>query len=168
MTGPAKYPLRLLVTNQSERFQLHFAEECTVLLTGFAGVRAQASARGLILEAVAERDLVAAAALVQGALPAAHVGPLEVVYLNQGDMEPYVRLRIATPAECYERVLVLLDGRHAVIETLDDAAGLKLVWAAARVAAMLGFDADLGAASAHRATVDYEFSDYRPVGPRKT
>ena len=159
MTVPAKYPLRLLVTNQSERFQLHFAEECTVLLTGFAGVQAQASARGLILEAVAERDLIAAATLVQDALPAVLVGPLEVVYLNQGDMEPYVRLRISTPAECYDGVLALLDERQALIETLDAAAGRKLVWAAARVARVLGFDAALGVATAHRATVDYEFSD---------
>ena len=45
MTGPARYPLRLLVTNPTQRYQLSFAEACTLLLQGFDGVQARATAR---------------------------------------------------------------------------------------------------------------------------
>jgi hypothetical protein len=50
-----KFPLRQLVSDPTERFQLPFAEQGALLLQGFSGVATQRTARGLVLMAVADR-----------------------------------------------------------------------------------------------------------------
>src|ERR1700739_2637235 len=103
-----RFPLQVLVTDPSERLQLSFAEQGAAVLAGFSGVQTQPSARGLIIKGVAERDLSAAVALLRVAMPAAAVGSVEVVYLEQGSTEPWVRVRVTTPEDHYGEVIAQL------------------------------------------------------------
>jgi hypothetical protein len=158
------FPLRQLVTDPLGRFQLRFAQQGAVLLDGFDGIQTEASAAGLLVKAVAERDLHAATAMLRVGFAAVRVGPVEIVYLNQGTMEPYVRVRVTTPADYYGDVVAQLTQRRGLLESLDDAgeAG-KIVCAAAPLAEMLGYDEVLAANTRNRAIADYHFIDYRPV-----
>jgi hypothetical protein len=157
-------PLRQLVTDRSERFQLDFAQQGAALLAGFSGVQSQPSARGLTLSSVSERDLSAAVVMVQAAFPAAAVGAVEVVYLAQGTAEPWVRVRVTTPEDCAGDVIAQLNERHASIESLDEKGEEgKIVTASAPLAKMLGYDEVVAATTRNRAVVEYEFLEYRPV-----
>ncbi len=168
-----RFPLRLLVTDPSERFQLRFAEQGAALLGKVSGVQTQASARGLTINAVAERDLSAAVAMLQAAIPAVAAGAIEVVYLDQGTTEPYVRVRVTTPEDHFGDVIAQLNQRHGLIESLDDTGDEgKVVVATAPLAQLLGYDKVLAVTTRGRAIADYEFVDYRavqseaPVPPR--
>jgi translation elongation factor EF-G len=172
MSNP-RFPLRLLVTGPSERFQLRFAEQGAALLAEVSGVQIQASARGLTINAVAERDLSAAVAMLQAAIPAVAVGAMEVVYLDQGTMEPYVRVRVTTPEDFFGDVISQLNQRRGLIESLDDTCDEgKIVVATAPLAQMLGYDKVLAVTTRGRALAEYAFVDYRsvqsesPVPPR--
>jgi predicted membrane GTPase involved in stress response len=172
VTSNTRLPLRLLVTDPSERLQLGFAEQGKVLLAGVSGVQTQSSARGLIINGLAERDLSAAVAMLQAAIPTVVVGALDVVYLDQGAMEPWVRVRVTTPADHVGDVVSQLNERQGLIEALDDTgeAG-KIVTASAPLVRMLGYDKVMAAMTGNRALVEYEFLDYRrvptpPIPPR--
>jgi predicted membrane GTPase involved in stress response len=164
MTSNMSFPLRLLVTDPSNKFQLTFPEQSAMLLTGFSGVQTQASARGLIINAVAERDLSAAVAMLQTAFPCVDIGTVEVVYLDQGGMEPYVRVNVTTPEDYYGFVIAQLNDRCGLIESLVDTdSHLKIVSATAPLAKMLGYHKVLAETTRNSATVEYSFVDYRPV-----
>jgi hypothetical protein len=164
VNAATQFPLRQLVTDPLERFQLRFAQQGAVLLDGFAGIQTEASAAGLLVKAVAERDLNAATAMLRVGFAAVRVGPVEIVYLNQGTMEPYVRVRVTTPADYYCDVLAQLNQRRGLIESVDDAGEVgKIVCATAPLAEMLGYDEVLAATTRNRAIADYQFIDYRPV-----
>jgi hypothetical protein len=160
----SKFPLRQLVTDLSASFQLDFAEQGAALLQGFSGLHTQPSGSGLILTAVAERDLIAAVAMLEVAFPAVRAGAVEVVYLDHGRIEPYVRVRVTTPEDYCGDVIDQLNRRRGLIESLDDAGDRgKTVVVSAPLAAMLGYDSVVAATTRGRATVEYEFVDYRPV-----
>jgi len=164
MTSNTRLPLRLLVADPSSKFQLGFSEQGAALLAGFSGVQTQASARGLIIYAVAERDLSWAVAMLQSAFPVLDIGAIEVVYLDQGEMEPYVRVNVTTPEDYYGFVIAQLNERYGSIESLEDTDGhLKTVSATAPLAKMLGYDKVLAETTRNSATVEYIFVDYRPV-----
>jgi len=164
MTLTTSFPLRQLVTDPSERFQLQFAQQAALLLEGFAGISTESTARGLLVRAVAERDLHAATAMLRVAFPVLRVDPIEVVYLNDGTLEPYVRVRVTTPEDCYGDVVGQLNQRRAWIEYMADAAeGHKLVTVAAPLAEMLGYDEVLAKTTRNRAIAEYHFLDYRPA-----
>ncbi|MGA2778390.1 MAG: hypothetical protein ABSF94_12600 [Steroidobacteraceae bacterium] len=159
-----QFPLRKRVTDLTERFQLRFAQQAAVLLDGFAGICVQQSASGLVLMAVAERDLDAAITMIQIAFPALRCGPVEVLLLDDGTMEPYVRVRVTTPEEHYRDVVGQLRDRHASIESADNMdRRSKTVTAIAPLSQLLGLDAVLASATKNRATADYAFVDYRPM-----
>jgi hypothetical protein len=107
-----RFPLRVLVTDPSEIFQLRFADQGAALLAGVSGIETQSSARGLIVSGIAERELSAAVAILRVAIPAAAVGTVEVVYLDQGSTEPWVRVRVTTPADHYGDVIAQLVQRR--------------------------------------------------------
>ncbi len=164
MDAHAQFPLRQLVTDLTERFQLKFAQQAAVLLDGFSGIQAVQSASGILLRAVAERDLQAAVTLLQAAFPAISSGPVEIVRRDDGAMEPYVRLRVRTPNDACAAVIDQLTERSGAIESVEDAPhGIKVVTAAAPLARLLGYDRILARATRSRATIDYAFADYRPV-----
>jgi hypothetical protein len=163
VTPHTRYPLRLLVRDLSETSQLSFAEQGILLLAGAPGVQTQSSARGLILNAVAERDLSAAVAMLQAAIPSVVVGAVEVVCLDQGGMEPWVRVRVTTPPDRCAEVIAQLEERRGSIESREDAGDRgTILTATAPVAAMLGYDDVLSVTTGGRAIADYEFADYRP------
>jgi predicted membrane GTPase involved in stress response len=164
MTSNTRFPLRLLATDPSNKFQLTFSEQGAMLLAGFSGVQTQASAGGLIINAVAERDLSAAVAMLQAAFPGVDIGTVEVVYLDQGRMEPYVRVNVTTPEDYYGFVIAQLNDRCGLIDSLVDTdSHLKTVSATAPLAKMLGYDKVLAETTRNSATVEYYFVDYRPV-----
>lgn len=134
-----------------------------MLLVGFSGVQAMQSAAGIVLRAVAERDLDAAATLLRAAFPAVKCGPIEIVRLNDGTMEPYVRVRVTIPADNAGAVIEQLRRRRGSIESLADSGeGQKTIGASAPLASMLGYDQQLARTTRNRATIDYAFADYRP------
>jgi len=158
------FPLRQLVTDLTERFQLRFAQQAAVLLVGFSGVQALQSAAGIVLRAVAERDLDAALALLRAAFPAVNSGPVEIVRLEEGTMEPYVRVRVTIPKDNEVAVINQLHQRSGSIDSLADIGeGQKTIAASAPLAAMLGYDKVLARTTRNRATIDYAFADYRPL-----
>jgi hypothetical protein len=164
VTSNTRLPLRVLVTDPSSRLQFSFSEQGAVLLAQFTGVQTQASARGLIINAVAERDLSSAVALLQTVFPVLDCGAVEVVYLDQGRMEPYVRVHVTTPEDYFGVVIAQLNERGGLIEHVEDTGvHLKRVSATAPLAMMLGYDKALSEATKDRATVEYVFADYRPV-----
>jgi translation elongation factor EF-G len=164
VTSNTRFPLRVLLTDPSERFQLRFAEQGAAILAGVSGVQTQSSARGLIINALAERDLSAAVAMLQAAILTVAVGAVEVIYLDQGTMEPYVRVRVTTPANHYGDVFAQLVQRRGLIESLDDTGEEgKIVTATAPLAEMIGYDQVLAATTRGRAIVEYDFLDYRVV-----
>lgn len=164
MNDDGRFPLRRLLSDPTERSQLQFAEQGALLLQGFSGVATQRSARGLKLMAVAERDLDAAAALIQIAFPAAQAGPAEVVLLNEGGAEPYVRVTIVAPEDCHRDVVGHLAQRGALIEDVATAGdGDKAITATAPLARMLGYDGVLASVSRNRATIEYRLVGYRRV-----
>jgi len=164
MNAPTHFPLRQLVTDPSERFPLRFAQQGALLLEGFAGVHTESTAKGLLLNAVAERDLHAATVMLRVAFPIVRADPIEVVYLNDGTLEPYVRVRVTTPQDYYGDVVGQLNKRRAWIEDMADAAqGYKLVTVAAPLAEMLGYDEILAKTTRNRAIAEYQFLDYRPA-----
>jgi translation elongation factor EF-G len=140
-----------------------FAEQGALLLAGVSGVQTQSSARGLMINAVAERDLFAAVTLVQAAIPSVSIGAVEVVYLDQGRMEPYVRVRVTVPPDHHGDVTAQLSQRRGLIESLDDTGGGMIVIATAPLAEMLGYDDAVSVTTEGRAIVDYEFVGYRPA-----
>jgi translation elongation factor EF-G len=143
---------------------LRFAEQGAVLLAGFIGVQVEASATGLILKSAAERDLLAAATLVEAAIPTLKIGAVEVVYLNQNTMEPYLRVRVTTPADNYGDVIGQFIARVGSIEGCEDLSDRrKLVSAEAPAVEMLGFDQVLAALTLNRALAEYHCIGYRPV-----
>jgi translation elongation factor EF-G len=159
-------PLRQLVTDLTERFQLKFAQQAAVLLDGFSGVQAVQSASGILLRAVAERDLQAAVTLLQAAFPAIRSGPVEIVLRSDGSMEPFARLRVRSPTDAYAAVVDQLTERGATIESVEDAPdGIKIMTAAAPLARLQGYDRLLARTTRGRGAVDYAFADYRPVQP---
>lgn len=134
-----------------------------MLLVGFSGVQAMQSAAGIVLRAVAERDLDAAVALLRAAFPAVNCGPVEIVRLGEGTMEPYVRVRVTIPADNAGDVIKQLRQRRGSIDSLADSGdGKKTISASAPLAAMLGYDQLLARTTRNRATIDYAFADYRP------
>jgi hypothetical protein len=158
------FPLRLLLTDPSERFQLRFAEEGAALLAGVSSVQTESSARGLTINALAERDIFAAVAVLQVAIPTAAVGAVEVIYVDQGTMEPYVRVRVTTPADHYGDVFAQLVQRRGLIEGLDDTGEEgKIVTATVPLAEMIGYDKVVAATTRGRGIVEYEFLDYRAI-----
>jgi elongation factor G-like protein len=164
MTTTTSFPLRQLVTDPSERFQLRFAQQAGVLLEGFAGISTESTAKGLLVKAVAERDLHAATAMLRVAFPVVRVDPIEVVYSSDGMLEPYVRVRVTTPADYYGDVVGQLNKRRGLIEDMVDAAkGYKLVTVTAPFAEMLGYDDVLAKTTRNRAMAEYQFLDYRPA-----
>jgi translation elongation factor EF-G len=158
-----RFPLRQLLCDPTQRFQLAFAEQGALMLEGFSGLRTQRTPRGLVLMGVAERDLDAAAAMIQAAFPAAQAGAAEVVLLNEGAAEPYVRVTVAAPEDCYGDIVGQLAKRGGLIEDMGDMTdGNKRVTATAPLARMLGYDGVLASVSRNRATIDYVFVGYRP------
>jgi len=143
---------------------LRFAQQAAVLLVGFSGVQAMQSAAGIVLRAVAERDLDAAVALLRAAFPAVNSGPIEIVRLEEGTMEPYVRVRVTVPKDNEGAVINQLHQRRGSIDSLADSGeGQKTITASAPLAAMLGYDKVLARTTRNRATIDYAFADYRPL-----
>src|ERR1700688_4376404 len=118
MTSYTTLPLRLLITDPESKFQLVFSERGALLFAGFAGVQTHASARGPIINAVTERDLSAAVAMLQTLFPAVDIGTVEVVHLDQGSMEPYVYVSVKTPEDYYGFVIAQLNERGGLIESL--------------------------------------------------
>ena len=159
-----RFPLRVLVTDPSEIFQLRFADQGAALLAGVSGIETQSSARGLMVSGVAERDLSAAVAILRVAIPAVAVGTVEVVYLDQGSAEPWVRVRVTTSADHYGDVIAQLVQRRGLIEYLEDTPGEgKIVVATAPLAEMLGYDDVVAVITKGVAIADYEFAGYRPI-----
>jgi translation elongation factor EF-G len=157
-------PLRILITDRSERFQLRLTQQGAALLAGFSSVQIQSSARDLILSSVSERNLSAAVAMLQAAIPALAVGAVEVVYLNRGAAEPWVRVRVTTPEDHFGDVIAQLNERHGLIEALDDRGDEhKIVTASAPLAKMLGYNELVALTTRNSAVVEYEFLEYRPV-----
>jgi elongation factor G len=102
--------------------------------------------------------------MLQTAISTVAVGAVEVVYQDQGTREPYVRVRVTTPADHYGDVFAQLVQRRGLIESLDDTGEEgKIVTATAPLAEMLGYDKVVAATTRSRAVVEYEFLDYRPV-----
>jgi predicted membrane GTPase involved in stress response len=164
MMSETRFPLRVLVTDPSERFQLSFAEQGAAVLAGFSGVQTQSSARGLIINGVAERDISAAVAMLRVAIPAVAVGAVEVVYLDQGSTEPWVRVRVTTPADRQGDVVAQLVQRRGLIEGVEDTPDVgKIVVATAPLARLLGYDQAVAATTGGIAIADYEFIGYRPI-----
>ena len=159
-----QFPLRQLVTDLTQRFQLRFAQQAAVLLEGFSGIHAINSAAGIVLGAVAERDLDAAVALLRAAFPAVKGGPVEILRLNEGTMEPYVRVQVTAPEGNDGEVVSQLHERRGSVESLfDSGKGQRTITATAPLAAMLGYDRVLARTTRNRATIDYAFADYRPM-----
>jgi predicted membrane GTPase involved in stress response len=164
VTSDARFPLHVLVTDPSERFQLRFAEQGAALLAGVSGVQTHSSTRGLIIKSVAERDLSAAVAILQVVIPAVAVGTVEVVYLDRGSTEPWVRVRVTTPADHYGDVIAQLVQRRGLIECLEETPGAgKIVVATAPLAEMLGYDEVVAVTTRGVGIADYEFVGYRPI-----
>jgi len=163
MTGNLRLPLRLLVTDPASRFQLPFSDQSALLLAGVAGIEAGASARGLILNALSERDLSAAVAMLQTLFPVLNMEPVEVVHLDEGTMEPYVRVNVKTPADFSGPIVAQLKDRSGLIEgVVDTDSHHQIVSATAPLARMLGYDKVLSDATKGSAAVEYCFLDYRP------
>jgi translation elongation factor EF-G len=155
MMSETRFPLRVLVTDPSERFQLSFAEQGAAVLAGFSGVQTQSSA---------ERDISAAVAMLRVAIPAVAVGAVEVVYLDQGSTEPWVRVRVTTPADRQGDVVAQLVQRRGLIEGVEDTPDVgKIVVATAPLARLLGYDQAVAATTGGIAIADYEFIGYRPI-----
>jgi translation elongation factor EF-G len=156
-------PLRMLVTDSAERFQLRFAEQAATLLVNFSGVDAQASARGVIINAITERDILAAAALLKAAIATVKIGTVEIVYRDEHSMEPYYRVRVLTPEDHIGDVMAEMNTRRGAIESLDDANPGKSVACTSPVSKMLGFERVLAEMTRGLATVEYDFIGYRPT-----
>jgi hypothetical protein len=164
MTSYTTLPLRLLITDPANKFQLAFSDQGALLLAKFAGIQIRATARGLVINALTERDLSAAVAMLQTLFPAVDIGTVEVVHLNQGSMEPYVHVSVETLEDYYGFVIAQLNERGGLIESLADTdSHHKVVSATAPLAKMLGYDKVLAETTKNSATVAYSFVDYRPV-----
>lgn len=118
-------PLRQTMTDAGQSMQLDIVESAKLLLAGFSGVRVEVPARVLTLRALAERDLDGAVELLGTAFPTLRRGPVEVVRLEEGRLEPYVRLRLRTPDEFLIRVSDELGRRGGSIEDLAAEAGCR-------------------------------------------
>jgi len=153
----------MLVTDSAERFQLRFAEQAAILLVNFSGVAVQASARGVIINAITERDIFGAAALLKAAISTVEVGRIEIAYRNEHSMEPYYRVRVITPEDHIGDVMAEMNIRRAAIESLDDANPGKSVACVAPVSKMLGFERVLAEMTRGLATAEYDFIGYRPT-----
>jgi len=125
-------------------------------------VRARPCATGLEISSVTERDLKAAAEMIRIAFPHVSVGKPEINYLDGGALEPYVRIRVSTPEDFYGDIIVQLNQRHGLIESLDDDGDRKIVTAIAPLAEMLGYDSIAAKTTQSKALVDCEFLEFRP------
>jgi hypothetical protein len=157
-------PLRQVITDVGQP-QIDLMERAKLLLEGFSGVRVETPARALTLRALAERDLEGAVELLYAVFPTLKVGPIEVVRLEAGRLEPYACIQLRTPEEFVERVADELRRRGGSIEELEPEAGWRTLASVAPVEQLLGFDGWLSNATAGKAIAQYRFEQYRARRP---
>ncbi len=160
-----EYPLKLLITNSSEHFQLKFASEAAKLLVGLSRVQTRSSHDGLTLNAVCERDLEVAWTTILSAFPSAQHGPPEVVYIREPQLlEPCMIVVISTPEDVSGDVIGDLIRRRGAIQRMDNLpSGEKEIEAEIPLAEMFGYPTALRALTQLRATYTVAFSRYLPI-----
>ncbi|HEY2684821.1 MAG TPA: hypothetical protein VGI93_14985 [Steroidobacteraceae bacterium] len=155
-------PLRQTLTDAGQPLQLDFIEQAKLLLEGFSGVKVEVPARLFSLRALAERDLEGAVAMLRAVFPAMRAGRIEVVCLEEGRLEPFVQIRVRTPAKWSAPIAEELAGRAGSIEDLGADAGYQILVAVAPLEQLRAFDGWLSAKSDGTAIAEYRFKEYRP------
>jgi translation elongation factor EF-G len=95
--------------------------------------------------------------------------PITVAYLQDGTnlKEPYSRVMVHTPEECYGDIVGDLNRRLGLIEAMaDSAVGLKMVTVTAPSSELIGYEGFLKNKTRGVGHVDYEFLGYDKVWPR--
>jgi predicted membrane GTPase involved in stress response len=164
------YPLRVNVTDPSEPFPLRFAERVAPLFATMTRVNYAKSNSGIVVGAIAERDLESVSKSIREHFPQAVIGPVEIVYVeDEQRKEPYVRVRVSTPDDYYGDVVADLNRRGGLIEHMSDASGEdKLVTATAPLAEVIGYETALTVLTRGTAKVEYEFIGYLRARPSHT
>ena len=122
-----------------------------------------------ILNATFEADLHNAYAILGKTFPDLTYDPIAVAYLQDGATlkEPYSRVMVHTPEECYGDVVGDLNRRLGLIEGMaDSSVGLKIVTVTAPSSELIGYEVFLRDKTRGVGHVDYEFLGYDKVWPR--
>lgn len=155
-------PLRQTIMDASQAVQLDFVEQAKLLLQGFASVQIEVPGRALALRALAERDLEAAVTLLEVVFPTLRRSPVEVVLLEGGALEPFVRISLRSTAALAVAMGDELKRRLGTIDEVACEAEQRIFVAVAPLARLLGFDAWLSRVTHGAAIAQYAFESYRP------
>ena len=123
----------------------------------------------VILNATFEAELQRACAILGKTFPDLTGDPITVAYMQDGATlkEPYSRVVVQTPEECYGDVVGDLNRRLGLIEGMADSSdGLKIVTASAPSSELIGYEVFLKDKTRGVGHVDYEFLGYDKVWPR--
>ena len=122
-----------------------------------------------ILNATFEAELHNVYTILGKTFPDLTCDPIAVAYLRDGASlkEPYSRVIVHTPEECYGDVVGDLNRRLGLIEGMaDSSVGLKIVTVTAPSSELIGYEVFLKGKTRGVGHVDYEFLGYDKVWPR--
>jgi translation elongation factor EF-G len=166
---PLPLPLSVLLTDQSQRFQLDFAQRASAILIGMNEIRIEIGGTGLTLHARSEQELEDAWALIAARVPGAHRNEVKVTYIGAPNlMEPYVRIYAVSPEDFYGDVVGELARRRGAIEAMDDVLDGKSIVASGPLADMLGLGAALQEMTGGRGYMKSEFLEFRVIDQGQT
>jgi elongation factor G len=143
----------------------------TALTNAIAGtlVTCTQAPQTAILNATYEAELHNACANLSKTFPDLAGDPITVAYLQDGAnlKEPYSRVMVHTPEECYGDVIGDLNRRLGLIEGMaDSSVGLKIVTVTAPSSELIGYEVFLKNKTRGVGHVGYEFLGYDKVWPR--
>ena len=166
VSGPL--PLRITVRSRAFTFGASYMTAVSNAVAGTLVTCTQAP-QTAILNATFEAELHSASANLGKAFPDLAGGPITVAYLQDGVhlKEPYFRVMVHTPEECYGDIVGDLNRRLGLIEGMaDSSVGLKIVTVTAPSSELIGYNTFLKEKTRGVGHVDYEFLGYDKVWPR--
>jgi translation elongation factor EF-G len=143
----------------------------TAVSNAFAGmsVTCTQAPQAVILNATFEAELRKVCAILGKTFSDLIADPIKVTYVQDEASlkEPYFRVVVHTPEECYGDVVGDLNRRLGLIEGMaDSSVGLKIVTVTAPSSEFIGYEVFLEDKTRGIGHVDYEFLGYDKVWPR--
>jgi hypothetical protein len=117
----------------------------------------------VIIGALTERDLESAIASARVDVADLQTGPIGVTYLESPcAQEPFYRVVVTSPEDCWGDVIGDLNRRVGAIETVNSVDGSLVLKCSIPISTMIGYDLALSTMTRGRGKANYAFIGYFP------
>ena len=161
-------PLEVTVRPRGPAFVLKFAQDLIPLFEGTNRIDAVATAEGLTLHCLWERDLEWAEEKIRGTFSDDLLWGKPQVKLLPGEvagravfLEPMLKIHVHTPEEFSGIVMGDLSGRRGMITGMDDVSAQKLIHAQVPLSELIGYSSWLAKTTNGEASAVAEFDSYQ-------